>query len=121
MARPDPSLLQGVVAREVLDAMRVASLALKRAGVRHVVVGGLAVGVWAKPRATMDIDLAVATSALAAARQALRELGVLQTGRSVTRCRPCAKKYAPSIPRVHCLTSASCRKRWIRPSTTVVS
>jgi hypothetical protein len=29
MARPDPSLLEGVVAPEVLDAMKVASAALK--------------------------------------------------------------------------------------------
>jgi hypothetical protein len=52
MARPDPSLLQGVVASEVLDAMKVASAALKRVGVRHVVVGGLAVGANGFPRAT---------------------------------------------------------------------
>jgi len=63
MARPDPSLLEGVVAPEVLDAMRVASAALKRVGVRHVVVGGLAVGANGFPRATKDVDFLVGDEA----------------------------------------------------------
>ena len=63
MARPDPSLLQGVVAPEVLDAMKVASAALKRVGVRHVVVGGLAVGANGFPRATRDVDFLVGDEA----------------------------------------------------------
>jgi hypothetical protein len=63
MARPDPSLLQGVVAPEVLDAMKVASAALKQAGVRHVVVGGLAVGANGYPRATRDVDFLVGDEA----------------------------------------------------------
>lgn len=63
MARPDPSLLLGVVAPEVLDAMKVASLALKRVGVRHVVVGGLAVGAHGFPRATKDVDFLVGDEA----------------------------------------------------------
>jgi hypothetical protein len=63
MARPDPSLLQGVVASEVLDAMKVASAALKRVGVRHVVVGGLAVGANGFPRATNDVDFLVGDEA----------------------------------------------------------
>jgi len=63
MTRPDPSLLEGVVAREVLDAMKVASAALKRAGVRHVVAGGLAVGANGFPRATRDVDFLVGDEA----------------------------------------------------------
>jgi hypothetical protein len=63
MARPDPTLLQGVVAPEVLEAMAVASAALKRAGVRHVVVGGLAVGANGFPRATSDVDFLVGDEA----------------------------------------------------------
>ncbi len=63
MSRPDPSLLQGVVAPEVLDAMRVASAALTRVGVRHVVVGGLAVGAHGFPRATRDVDFLVGDEA----------------------------------------------------------
>ena len=63
MARPDPSLLEGVVAPEVLDAMKIASAALKRVGVRHVVVGGLAVGANGFPRATKDVDFLVGDEA----------------------------------------------------------
>jgi hypothetical protein len=63
MVRPDPSLLEGVVAPEVLDAMKVASAALKRVGVRHVVVGGLAVGANGFPRATNDVDFLVGDEA----------------------------------------------------------
>jgi len=56
MAKPDPSLLIDVVAARVLEAMSTASDMLKRAGVRHVVVGGLAVGANGFPRATKDVD-----------------------------------------------------------------
>ena len=63
MGRPDLSLLEGVVAPEVLDAMRVASAALKQAGVRHVLVGGLAVGAHGFPRATKDVDFLVGDEA----------------------------------------------------------
>lgn len=59
VTKPDPSLLEGVVAEPVLEAMRRASLALRRAGVRHVVVGGLAVGANGFPRATKDVDFLV--------------------------------------------------------------
>jgi hypothetical protein len=55
VTKPDPSLLKGVVAAEVLEAMEVASSALKAAGVRHVVVGGLAVGANGFPRATKGV------------------------------------------------------------------
>jgi hypothetical protein len=60
---PDSSLLQGVVAREVLEAMELASAALKSAGIRHVVVGGLAVGANGFPRATKDVDFLVGDEA----------------------------------------------------------
>lgn len=63
MVRPDPSLLRGVVAPEVLEAMEIASAALKRVGVRHVVIGGLAVGANGFPRATRDVDFLVGDEA----------------------------------------------------------
>lgn len=63
MTRPDPSLLDKVVAPEVIDAMKRASEALVRAGVRHVVVGGLAVGANGYPRATSDVDFLVGAEA----------------------------------------------------------
>jgi hypothetical protein len=55
MKKPDASLLQDVVTTKVLDAMRLSSEALTRAGVRHVVIGGLAVGANGYPRATKDV------------------------------------------------------------------
>ena len=63
ITKPDPSLLQDVVAPRVMDAMRVASQALSRAAVRHAVVGGLAVGANGYPRATKDVDFLVGSEA----------------------------------------------------------
>ena len=61
--KPDPDLLVDVVAPRVLDAWRAASDALTRAGVRHVVIGGLAVGANGHPRATKDVDFLVGDEA----------------------------------------------------------
>jgi hypothetical protein len=63
MTRPDPSLLVDVVASKVLDAWKVASAALAKAGIRHVVVGGLAVGANGYPRATKDAHFLVGEEA----------------------------------------------------------
>jgi hypothetical protein len=63
MTKPDPSLLDDVVSPKVLTAMRLASEALTAAGVRHVVVGGLAVGANGYPRATRDVDFLVGAEA----------------------------------------------------------
>ncbi len=59
MTKPDPSLLEDIVAPKVIDAMKLASSALSGAGVRHLVVGGLAVGANGYPRATGDVDFLV--------------------------------------------------------------
>ncbi|MCL4227774.1 MAG: hypothetical protein KJZ91_25195 [Myxococcales bacterium] len=59
MTKPDPSLLIDVVAPKVLHALDLASAALTAAKVRHVVVGGLAVGANGYPRATKDVDFLV--------------------------------------------------------------
>jgi len=61
--KPDPNLLVDVVATRVLDAWKAASEALARAGVRHVVIGGLAVGANGHPRATKDVDFLVGDEA----------------------------------------------------------
>src|SRR6185369_6865442 len=47
----------------VLDAMRKASDELTRLGVRHALVGGLAVGAHGYPRATKDVDFLVGDEA----------------------------------------------------------
>ena len=63
MTKPDPALLVDVVAPKVLEALRLASEALTLASVRHVVVGGLAVGAYGYPRATRDVDFLVGVEA----------------------------------------------------------
>ena len=63
MAKPDPALLVDVVAPKVLEALKLASEALALANVRHVVVGGLAVGANGYPRATKDVDFLVGDEA----------------------------------------------------------
>jgi hypothetical protein len=60
---PDVSLLKGIVAPEVLAAMRSASSQLARTGVRHALVGALAVGAWGYPRASKDVDFLVGDEA----------------------------------------------------------
>jgi len=59
MTKPDQLLLNDIVAPKVLVALQLASDALVRAGVRHVVIGGLAVGANGYPRATKDVDFLV--------------------------------------------------------------
>jgi hypothetical protein len=61
--KPDANLLVDVIAPKVLDAWSAASNALARAGVRHVVIGGLAVGANGYPRATKDVDFLVGDEA----------------------------------------------------------
>jgi hypothetical protein len=63
MTKPDPTLLIDVVAPKVLEALRLASEALTTANVRHVVVGGLAVGANGYPRATKAVDFLVGAEA----------------------------------------------------------
>lgn len=60
---PDVSLLDDMVAPRILDAMRIASARLTDLGVRHVLVGGLAVGAWGYARATSDVDFLVGEEA----------------------------------------------------------
>lgn len=63
MVKPDLMLLEDVVASKVLDAMKAASSALTKLGVRHVVVGGLAVGANGHPRATTEVVFLVGNEA----------------------------------------------------------
>jgi hypothetical protein len=51
--------LVGHVPRELIDGARAASSAFRNAGIRHVLVGGLAVGLNGYPRHTKDIDFLV--------------------------------------------------------------
>src|SRR5262249_8401600 len=53
------------------------------AKVPHALAGGLAVGFWAKPRATVDIDLVVAADGIDRLREGCRRAGLLQTTRPI--------------------------------------
>lgn len=46
----------------LLQAVKVVQDRLDRAGIRNAVIGGLAVGVWGRPRTTDDVDLKVAAT-----------------------------------------------------------
>jgi hypothetical protein len=60
---PDLSLLNGVVATQILDAMRAAAAKLEAAGIRHALAGALAVGAYGYPRASKDVDFVVGDEA----------------------------------------------------------
>jgi hypothetical protein len=63
VTEPDLSLLDDVVAPRVLAALRSSSAELTRLGVRHVVIGGLAVGANGHPRNTKDVVFLVGDEA----------------------------------------------------------
>jgi hypothetical protein len=63
MKVPDPRLLDDVVNPRVLEARARASDAMRSMRVRHIVVGGLAVGAHGYPRATKDVDFLVGKEA----------------------------------------------------------
>jgi hypothetical protein len=60
---PDLAAEFEVVNATIETAARVASARLTELGVRHVLVGGLAVGAYADPRATKDVDFLVGPEA----------------------------------------------------------
>jgi hypothetical protein len=61
---PNVARMNGVVAPCVLAAMRITDKILTKAGIRHVLVGGLAVGAYGYPRATDDADFLVDDTAI---------------------------------------------------------
>lgn len=63
VTKPDLSVVEDIVAPRVVGAMRTTSRLLTELGVRHVVVGGLAVGANGYPRATKDVDFLVSDDA----------------------------------------------------------
>ena len=60
---PDLKRLEGTVAPEILEAMRAASEQLTRSGIRHALIGALAVGAYGYVRATKDVDFLVGPEA----------------------------------------------------------
>lgn len=60
---PDLSLLDGVVAPQVLAAMTAAAEKLHSSGIRYALAGALAVGAHGYPRASKDVDFVVGDEA----------------------------------------------------------
>src|SRR5689334_20040901 len=56
---PSVRNLDDSVAPKTLEAMRAASERFREAGIRHALVGGLAVGVHGWPRGTKDVDFLI--------------------------------------------------------------
>lgn len=61
--KPDLAQVYEVVNPKITDAMEKASARLKSLGVRHALIGGLAVGAYGFPRATKDADFLVGSEA----------------------------------------------------------
>jgi hypothetical protein len=61
--RPNLSSALDVTSPEIAVAVREASRALRSAGVRHALCGGIAVGAYGRPRATKDVDFLVGEEA----------------------------------------------------------
>lgn len=60
---------------DVYEELRAITRALEQAGVRYAVVGGLAVSIYATPRATEDIDLLVDPASFDTLARVLEPLG----------------------------------------------
>jgi hypothetical protein len=56
---PDLRLVEDVVAQRILDAAHAASKTLTKKKIRHVLIGGLAVGAHGYARATKDVDFLI--------------------------------------------------------------
>src|SRR5438105_4029645 len=75
---PDLSLLNGVVAPQVLAAMKAAAEKLQSSGIRYALAGALAVGAHGYPRASKDVDFVVGEEAFT-----LHEGGILTVNPNV--------------------------------------
>ena len=89
------------------DQLRAVAQALSSLGAEYMVIGGLAVGVWAEPRATKDADLSVRVLAAAdEVRDGLASAGLevvrgdleraLERGEAV-RLRRCGRRDEPIV------------------------
>jgi hypothetical protein len=60
---------------DLLEELKKLSLKLDHAGIDYALCGGLAIAIYAKPRATLDIDIMVDPDFLSEAKKAVQELG----------------------------------------------
>jgi hypothetical protein len=68
---------------DLTHELRAIVVALDGAGVTYALAGGLAVSIYAAPRATQDIDLLIAVSDLERTMTAVRDLGFRVAGRAM--------------------------------------
>ncbi|MFN8547421.1 MAG: hypothetical protein U0527_05475 [Candidatus Eisenbacteria bacterium] len=64
---------------DIIDELRAITTTLDREGVAYALCGGLAMAVYAMPRATLDIDLLIQTDSLPQAIRVLEPLGFSET------------------------------------------
>lgn len=72
------------MALDLHDELRGIVKALNAAGIPYALVGGLAVSIYAQPRATEDVDLLLAREDLARAVERLESLGFRQAGKPMS-------------------------------------
>jgi len=60
---------------DLLEELKKLSLKLDQAGIDYALCGGLAIAIYAKPRATLDIDMMIEPDFLSETKQAAQELG----------------------------------------------
>ena len=65
---------------ELLEELRSLITKLDREGIEYALCGGLAMAVYAMPRATLDIDVMIEVSSLLKTRRAVAELGFTLDG-----------------------------------------
>jgi hypothetical protein len=60
---------------DLLEELKKLSLKLDHAGIDYALCGGLAIAIYAKPRATLDIDIMIYPDFLSETKKAAQELG----------------------------------------------
>ncbi len=60
---------------DLLEELKNLSLKLDHAGIDYALCGGLAIAIYAKPRATLDIDIMISPDFLSETKKAAQELG----------------------------------------------
>ena len=62
---------------DLLEELKNLSAKLNQAGIDYALCGGLALAIYARPRATLDIDIMVDSGSLSQTKQAAKELGFI--------------------------------------------
>lgn len=60
---------------DLLEELKILSIKLDQAGIDYALCGGLAIAIYARPRATLDIDIMVQPDYFSETKKAAQELG----------------------------------------------